>query len=88
MLQVEEVSGLGDGQKIETEMTKQAGLKIFRTYTNHSDMNRYWMDLVTKRVQAWYETSCTNMDLENIQLSETMRPDEKRPDFEPDMDKW
>jgi len=34
MIQVEEKKGLGDGQKIETDMAKQVDLKVFRTYTN------------------------------------------------------
>merc|ERR1711935_1173058 len=33
MIQVDEFDGLGDGQKIETLMAEQVGLKIFRTFT-------------------------------------------------------
>jgi hypothetical protein len=30
MIQAEEKGGLGDGQKIETEMAREAGIKVFR----------------------------------------------------------
>merc|ERR1712043_63710 len=36
LLQVEETTGLGDGQKIETEMAKEVGIKIFRAYNDDS----------------------------------------------------
>jgi len=56
MIQVQEKSGLSDGQKIETEMAQQAGLKIFRTMTTSED------------VYDWYMNNCQNMDLIEIQL--------------------
>merc|ERR1712008_122310 len=40
MIQVEEKQGLGDGQKIETEMGKEVDLKVFRTYTNEEMKRR------------------------------------------------
>jgi len=67
MIQLEEKSGLGDGQKIETEMAKQAGLKIFRTYTDNAlddadddvdDLYHMKMRMhdVASRVKTWYES--------------------------------
>jgi len=74
--QVEEHQGLGDGQKIETEMAKQVGLKIFRTYTNVVEIKptgAFWegyefngIDAISKAVQEWYENGCVNRDLENV----------------------
>merc|ERR1719362_2394144 len=74
MIQVEEKQGLGAGQKIETDMAKQVDLKIFRTYTNVEDVQRGdvgdWsfngMDAISKAVQEWYKSGCSNNDLENI----------------------
>merc|ERR1712008_552711 len=37
MIQPEERSGFGNGQLIETDMAKQAGIKVFRTWTNYGD---------------------------------------------------
>jgi len=77
MIQVEETKGLGDGQKIETEMAEQVGLKVFRTYTNVDDFATpaSWtnpdyrfngIDAISKAVKDWYETGCNNNDLENV----------------------
>merc|ERR1712129_38201 len=74
MIQVEEPAGLGDGQKIETEMARQVGLKLFRTYTNYTlfqyeDGSSYAFDgmaAISKAVKEWYESGCSNKDLENI----------------------
>merc|ERR1712061_542061 len=67
MIQVEEIEGLGDGQKIETEMAKEANLKVFRTYTN---IYRFWPAgflKISAAVQEWYKNSCPNPDLlENV----------------------
>jgi len=41
MIQVEERNGLGDGQKIETKMAKEVGIKVFRTYTNEACVGNY-----------------------------------------------
>jgi len=75
MIQVEEKKGLGDGQKIETEMAKQVNLKVFRAYTNFSkfQLEAHYLygtfngiDAISKAVQEWYENGCANNDLENI----------------------
>jgi len=80
MIQVEEKKGLGDGQKIETEMAKQVDLKVFRTYTNvdafqWKEGSRYYtsaeydfngIDAISKAVQEWYSAGCINNDLENV----------------------
>merc|ERR1712008_181941 len=85
MLQVEETEGLGNGQKIETEMAKEVSIKIFRAYAHDSDVYDYRMEVVAKRVRAWYKSGCKNMDLENIYFRPDHYQDQKtRPDFEPD----
>jgi len=62
MIQVEEQSGLGDGQKIETEMAREVGLKVFRTYTDAiSFSNCKFLDQISTAVKEWYESGCTNM---------------------------
>jgi len=67
MIQVEEKGGLGDGQKIETEMAREVNLKVFRTYTN---IDFYpggdSMVKISKAVKEWYDGDCANMDLENV----------------------
>merc|ERR1712008_362575 len=69
MLQVEEIGGLGNGQKIETEMAQEVGIKIFRSSAADSDFVDWggrMMKFVAKRIQAWYDSGCKNTDLENI----------------------
>jgi len=81
MIQVEEKKGLGDGQKIETEMAKQVDLKVFRTYTNvdafgwgegsrkylsYPELDFNGIDAISKAVQEWYAAGCINNDLENV----------------------
>jgi len=68
MIQVEERNGLGDGQKIETEMARKVGLKVFRTYTtpDHTFLLKSSMETIGKAVEEWYLGGCANHDLENI----------------------
>jgi len=66
MIQVEEKKGLGDGQKIETEMARKVGLKIFRTYNNLTRFYSSDIKEISKTVEEWYEGGCANNDLENI----------------------
>jgi len=84
MIQVEEEQGLGDGQKIETEMAKQMGLKLFRTYTN-DDVVEYagpltafhykGIEAISKAVQEWYAAGCVNPDLENVFIGDQKSAD-------------
>jgi len=71
MIQVEEQHGLGDGQKMETEMARELKLKVFRTYTNSfnvGDAGNSWdgIRVISKAVQEWYNSGCANADLENV----------------------
>jgi len=66
MIQVQEKSGLSDGQKIETEMAQQAGVKIFRTTTTSEDVYGLWR--LEQAIKDWYMNNCQNMDLMEIQL--------------------
>merc|ERR1712032_1420014 len=66
MVHVEEKNGLGDGQKIETEMAKEVGLKVFRVYTNVAELNDYMRDQIRAAVKESYEGGRANMDLENV----------------------
>jgi len=87
MIQVEEYTGLGAGQQIETEMAKQVGLKIFRTYTELPMLEGDLMgSRVSSRVKAWYDSGCMNMGLENITFTNYARG--TRPESEPDKNKW
>merc|ERR1712129_586497 len=42
MTQIEEKGGLGDGQKIETEMATEAGIKVFRTCMSPNQDAALW----------------------------------------------
>jgi len=74
MIQVEEKNGLGDGQKIEAQMANEAGLKIFRTYTNskvlHWDHMPIWnfdgAVALSTAVEAWFASGCPNNAVENV----------------------
>jgi len=63
MIQVKEKDGLGAGQKIETEMAEQIGLKIFRTTTKDAKFNTSTFWLVSEAVRKWYESGCKNNNL-------------------------
>jgi len=66
MIQVQEKHGLSDGQKIETELAQQAGVKIFRTLTTSEDVQGLWR--LEQAIKDWYKNNCQNMDLIEIQL--------------------
>jgi len=53
MIQVQEMDGLGDGQKLETELAREVGLKVFRTYTNECFLRKYGMLKISKAVKDW-----------------------------------
>jgi len=55
MIQVQEKHGLGNGQKIETEMAQQAGVKIFRTTTRNEDVSQRSLSNLQWAIEAWYE---------------------------------
>jgi len=89
MIQVEEEHGLGDGQKIETEMARQVKAKVFRTYTNidgvaDADKGHAFdsMQIISKAVQDWYEGGCANNDLENVFIGFDDGSCTKRPKYE------
>jgi len=69
MIQVEEKEGLGDGQKIETEMADQVELKIFRViekevdYFDHQRFHR-----VVDAVKAWCDNGCNDQNLQVINM--------------------
>jgi len=81
MIQVEEEQGLGDGQKIETEMAREAGLKVFRTYTNYGCGPE--MKCISKAVEDWYKSGCANQDLENVFIGQNGFGYDNRPQYEP-----
>jgi len=66
MLQVQENGGLGAGQRIETEMAKQVGLKIFRSCPSSDHFNYSSIGKVSKAVREWYRCGCMNRELEEI----------------------
>merc|ERR1712008_636548 len=69
MVQVEEFSGLGQGQKIETMMAIQVGLKVFRTFTDeHDKPNQFATEKIASVVQEWYLRDRCDMRLENIYI--------------------
>merc|ERR1712129_428125 len=82
MIQVEESLGLGDGQKIEIEMARKVGLKVFRTYTNYGGVDAEGMGRISKAVKAWYDSGCANDDLENVFIGFTGNPYTERPKYE------
>lgn len=69
MIQVQEVGGLGEGQRIETDMARQAGLKIFRTVTEDSSFHAWQMRQISKAVKTWYGSCCVDGSLEVLHLS-------------------
>jgi len=66
MIQVEEDQGLGDGQKIETAMAKEVGLKVFRTYSPGHSWKWSCIEKISKAIEEWYASGCVNKDLENV----------------------
>jgi len=82
MIQAEEKEGLGDGQKLETEMAREVGLKVFRTYTNADEVTVVKMGRISDAVEEWYESGCANTDLENVFIGDKYRPCTRRPKYE------
>jgi len=85
MIQVEEKEGLGPGQMIETEMAREVGLKVFRTYTSWPAVNQDDVKKVSAAVKEWYDKERANADLENVFIGDDGKyaPSyTKRPQFE------
>jgi len=80
MVQAEERSGLGAGQRIEINIAEQLGLKVFRTYTNlpwftaESGMFRP----LGAAIKTWYDSGCTDSALEHVFIGSTGMPYEAR----------
>jgi len=66
IIQVEELQGLGAGQKIESEIARQVGVKVFRTYTNIPKLVDDSIARISEAVQAWYASGCVNRELQNV----------------------
>jgi len=66
MIQVQEVEGLGAGQKIETEMAEQVGLKVFRTRSHQRSIDGNRIAGVSRVVKACYDSGCENMELKDV----------------------
>jgi len=66
MIQVQEVEGLGAGQKIETEMANQVGLKVFRirSHQRYIDGNR--MASIGRVVKGWYDSGRQNVEIHEL----------------------
>jgi len=82
MIQVEELTGLGAGQKLETEMAREVGLKVFRTYTNQSFFYTSRIGEISKAVEEWYESGCANTELENVFIGDAELSFNPRPKYE------
>jgi len=64
----EEVVGLGAGQQIEIEMSRELNLKVFKTYTDHKEFNSATIRRLGEAIEEWYASGCANQDLENVYL--------------------
>jgi len=89
MIQVEEHDGLGDGQKIETEMAKEAAIKVFRAYTYDDDMFDFSncnFNKISRAIEEWYANGCKDPELlENVWIGTDVIPKTwmtERPRFE------
>lgn len=83
MLQVQEydhspsVRGhvLGEGQRIETDMAKDVGVKIFQIYQGKTH-NKRWakdfeekhIDILAEQVKSWYDADCVDMKETEIKI--------------------
>jgi len=67
MLQLMEPQGLGDGQKIQTEMAEQVDLKVFRVMASRGCTYRHLRPL-REAVMQWYGTGCAKQDMEILHL--------------------
>jgi len=68
MIQVQEKYGLGAGQQIETQMAQEAGIKVFRAIDTYGFFDKQDVEKTSKAVKAWYDSGCSNMDLEIVEL--------------------
>merc|ERR1712008_431629 len=68
MVQVEEVGGLGNGQKIETLMAKDAHLKILRTQTGQEKFKESGLKWLFKAVKKWILDGCIDRSLTEVNL--------------------
>jgi len=68
MLQAEEKGQLGAGQLIETDMARQVGLKMFKTFHHGDHFDQTHARKVSETVQAWYASGCRNKDMELVSL--------------------
>jgi len=85
LIQIEEMIGLGDGQKMETAMAREVNLKVFRTFTNSMFFDGDGWDsikVISKAIQEWYDSGCANADLENIFVGKPNKAYLKRPKYE------
>jgi len=72
MVQVQERSGLGLGQKIETDMARLAKLKVFRIFQHPHVDDAYWLQehliaALAKEVQCWLDSGAN--DMETVELA-------------------
>jgi len=72
MVQVQERSGLGLGQKIETDMARIAKLKVFRIFQHPHIDSQHWLEdhliaALAREVQSWLNSGAD--DLETVQLA-------------------
>jgi len=67
MYQLQEPIGLGDGQKIQTDMAKQVDLKVFRILVSRGCTYRH-LRPVREAIDAWYKSGCVNRDMEILHL--------------------
>lgn len=66
MIQVHEVEGLGDGQKIEAAMAEQVGLKVFRSRSHQRSIDGNRIAGLSGIVKAWYDAGCESMELKEV----------------------
>jgi len=81
MIQVEEEGGLGPGQMIETEMAREVGIKVFRTYMSSPYFHEFVLKRLSAAVKEWYNKECANADLENVFIGYTGAKWTKRPKY-------
>lgn len=68
MVQVQERSGLGLGQKIETDMAHLANLKVFRIFEHPNVNDEYWLKshlvaALAKEVHSWLDSGADDMEM-------------------------
>jgi len=68
MIQIEEGSGLSDGQRIEAILADRLRLKVFRTATVDSRFSHHQMAHVSAAVQSWYNNDCRGSGLTSVPL--------------------